>query len=199
MLGAQDLGQLRELLARSIPEVVMPLDSTPPLSQAVILVLVHRLAAAIGEIQSPDETFRSTSRWLWRAASVLDPSDPTISSYVPRVLPTTQETLDSAKQRLVTLPGGPQIVDAARTITDVQEILGRHHPNTVTKPWTLPTGWALIPTAPQAPHSVPPPPVKAPGVGLPPSSSDDWEEVALRPPPPGPRRPRTRSTTRGGK
>jgi len=43
------------------------------------------------------------------------------------------------------------------------------------------------------------PPLKAPGVGLPPPGSDDWEEVALPPPPTGTRRPRTRSTTRGGK
>ena len=40
---------------------------------------------------------------------------------------------------------------------------------------------------------------KAPGVGLLPPSSDDWEEVALPPQPLGNRRPRTRSTTRGGK
>ena len=43
------------------------------------------------------------------------------------------------------------------------------------------------------------PHINAPGVGLPPPSSDDWEEVALPPPPPSTRRPRTRSTTRGGR
>ena len=41
------------------------------------------------------------------------------------------------------------------------------------------------------------PPPKVPGVGLPPPDSDDWEEVALPPPPPGANRPGTRSTTRG--
>lgn len=43
------------------------------------------------------------------------------------------------------------------------------------------------------------PPLKAPEVGLPPPGSDDWEEVALPPPPPVVNRPRTRSTTRGGR
>jgi hypothetical protein len=43
VLGTQDLRQLRELLARSNPEVIMPLKGQPPLSQAVILTLVHRV------------------------------------------------------------------------------------------------------------------------------------------------------------
>lgn len=43
------------------------------------------------------------------------------------------------------------------------------------------------------------PPSKVPGAGLPPPCSGDWEEVALPPPPPGTHRPRTRSTTRGGR
>lgn len=43
VLGMQDTRQLRELLARSNPEVIMPLKGSPPLSQAVILTLVHRV------------------------------------------------------------------------------------------------------------------------------------------------------------
>lgn len=43
VLGAQDTRQLRELLARSNPEVVMPSSSSGPLSQAVVLTLVHRV------------------------------------------------------------------------------------------------------------------------------------------------------------
>ena len=43
VLGTQDLRQLRELLARSNPEAIMPLKGNPPLSQAVILTLVHRV------------------------------------------------------------------------------------------------------------------------------------------------------------
>ena len=123
VLSTQDLRQLRELLARSNPEVVMPLNSTPPLSQAVILTLVHRLAAAVGEIPPVDESFKSTLWWLQRSASALNPSDPLISPYVARVVPSVQQVLNSTKQRLMILPGGPQAVDAVRTITDVQETL----------------------------------------------------------------------------
>ena len=123
ILGTQDLRQLKELLARSNPEVVMPLNSAPPLSQAVILTLVHRLAAALGETPPVDESFKSTLWWLQRAASVLNPSDPLISPYVTRVVPSVQQVLNSTKQRLMILPGGPQAIDAARTITDVQETL----------------------------------------------------------------------------
>lgn len=43
VLGTQDPKQLRELLARSNPEIVMPLNAPGPLSQAVILTLLHRV------------------------------------------------------------------------------------------------------------------------------------------------------------
>lgn len=45
VLGTQDPKQLRELLARSNPEIVMPLNGPGPLSQAVILTLLHRVCA----------------------------------------------------------------------------------------------------------------------------------------------------------
>jgi hypothetical protein len=44
VLGTQDRGQLRDLLARSNPEVVMPANGQGPLSQAVILTLLHRVS-----------------------------------------------------------------------------------------------------------------------------------------------------------
>lgn len=43
VLGSQDSRQLRELLARSNPDLVMPLNGNTPLSQAVVLTLVHRV------------------------------------------------------------------------------------------------------------------------------------------------------------
>lgn len=43
VLGSQDARKLRELLARSNPEIVMPLKGPGPLSQAVVLTLVHRV------------------------------------------------------------------------------------------------------------------------------------------------------------
>jgi hypothetical protein len=43
VLGTQDPRQLRELLLRSNPDVVMPLNGPGPLSQAVVLTLLHRV------------------------------------------------------------------------------------------------------------------------------------------------------------
>jgi hypothetical protein len=44
VLGTQDPRQLRELLSRSNPEVVLPLKGSGPLSQAVVLTLLHRVS-----------------------------------------------------------------------------------------------------------------------------------------------------------
>lgn len=45
VLGTQDARQLRELLARSNPEIIMPTTGSGPLSQAVVLTLVHRVGS----------------------------------------------------------------------------------------------------------------------------------------------------------
>lgn len=47
VLGSQDTRQLRELLARSNPELIMPLNGPSPLSQAVMLTLVHRVGSVL--------------------------------------------------------------------------------------------------------------------------------------------------------
>ena len=47
VLGNQDLRQLRELLARSNPEVILPSSGKGPLSQAVVLTLIHRVRLVI--------------------------------------------------------------------------------------------------------------------------------------------------------
>jgi hypothetical protein len=126
VLGTQDPQQLRELLARSNPEVVMPLTGNGPLSQAVVLTLVHRLSATISETSPADETFKVSLWWLLRAASTLNPTHHMISPYIARVLPNVQQMLNTTKQRLSILPGGsPALNDAVRTISDVQEALGR--------------------------------------------------------------------------
>jgi hypothetical protein len=52
--------------------------------------------------------------------------DPLVASYIPRVLPQVQQSLNSVRQRLSLLPGAPpQLLDAARSIADVQTTLGR--------------------------------------------------------------------------
>ncbi|KAH9060084.1 hypothetical protein EDB87DRAFT_1562339 [Lactarius vividus] len=128
VLGTQDTRQLRELLARSNPEIVMPLKGSPPLSQAVILTLVHRLAGAIGESAPVDESFKSSMWWLQRAAAVLNTNDPLIAPYISRVLPSVQAMLNTTKQRIAILPGGPQVLETARSIAEIQDVLS-HKPN----------------------------------------------------------------------
>ncbi|KAF9239664.1 hypothetical protein BU15DRAFT_87964 [Melanogaster broomeanus] len=125
VLGTQDPKQLRELLARSNPEIVMPLNGPGPLSQAVILTLLHRLAAIVGETPPIDEGFKSALWWLQRASTVLNINEPLISPYIARVVPNVKTMLHSTKQRLAILPGGPQLIDSARIITEIQDILAR--------------------------------------------------------------------------
>ncbi|KAI6133904.1 hypothetical protein EDD17DRAFT_1869657 [Pisolithus thermaeus] len=107
VLSTQDSKQLHELLARSSPEVIMPLNGPEPLSQAVILTLFHRLAAT----------------WLQRVAAMLNINEPLVSPYVARVDPNVKTMLNTTKQRLSILPGSPQLMDSVRTISDIQDTL----------------------------------------------------------------------------
>lgn len=65
VLGTQDPRQLRELLSRSNPEVVMPLNGTGPLSQAVVLTLLHRVCVP-GSSQSLNTYHFPSARWRCR-------------------------------------------------------------------------------------------------------------------------------------
>ncbi|KAI0747987.1 hypothetical protein C8Q80DRAFT_1102878 [Daedaleopsis nitida] len=123
VLGSQDTRQLRELLARSNPEIIMPLNGPSPLSQAVMLTLVHRLSTIIGETSPVDESFKISMWWLQRAATTLNTTDPLISPYVARVMPSVQQMLNTTKQRLSILPVPP--MEATRTISEIQDILTR--------------------------------------------------------------------------
>ncbi|EPT05944.1 hypothetical protein FOMPIDRAFT_1026825 [Fomitopsis schrenkii] len=123
VLGSQDARKLRELLARSNPEIVMPLKGPGPLSQAVVLTLVHRLSSLVGETSPLDESFKVSMWWLQRAASTLNTGDPLISPYVARVVPSVQQMLNTTKQRLSIIPGPP--IEATRTISEIQDILSR--------------------------------------------------------------------------
>jgi WD40 repeat protein len=125
VLGTQDPRQLRELLSRSNPEVIMPLSGPGPLSQAVILTLLHRLAAIVGETPPHEEIFKQSLWWLQRTASALNTNDPLISPYIARVVPNVQQMLNTTKSRCAILPGGPPLVDAVRSISDIQDTLSR--------------------------------------------------------------------------
>ena len=170
---------MMDLLLRTDPEVVMPLNSTPLLSQAMILTLLHRLAAAIDEDPS-DETLQTLLWWLRRAASVLDVTDPLLSPYVGRLLPSVQQKLDSTRRRLAVLPSGPQMIDAARAVADVQKILsGRHfypdtvptHNNSSHPPWLKYN--IVVPRTRRNSRPAAPPPVQS---HTPPTPTEDWDK-----------------------
>ncbi len=94
VLHAQDPSKLRDLLARTNPDLVLPLNGTPLVSQAVILTLIHRvsdrltivigictyhflskLSAVIGgpDILPSDDMFKSSLWWLQRVSNLLHP------------------------------------------------------------------------------------------------------------------------------
>jgi len=117
---------LRELLASTDPEHIMPLNGPPLVSQAVVLTLVHRLASIVGETSAADENFKTTLWWLQRLVAILRPEDKLITDFIPRVVPNVQVSLNTTKQRLtIPIPGAPPTVDVARTISDIQENLRR--------------------------------------------------------------------------
>ncbi|KIK63644.1 hypothetical protein GYMLUDRAFT_40712 [Collybiopsis luxurians FD-317 M1] len=126
VLHTQDTNKLRELLATTDPDLIMPLNGTPLVSQAVVLTLVHRLASIVGETNASDETFKTTLWWLQRLVAILRPEDKLITDFIPRVVPNVQVSLNTTKQRLtIPIPGAPPTVDVARTISDIQESLRR--------------------------------------------------------------------------
>ncbi|KAK7049242.1 hypothetical protein VNI00_005843 [Paramarasmius palmivorus] len=126
VLHTQDATKLRDLLAHTNPEVIMPLQGQVLVSQAVILTLVHRLSAMVGDLSPTDESLKTSLWWLQRAVMLLRPEDKLITDFIPRVIPNVQVLLNTTKQRLaIPVPGGPPTLDIARSISDVQESLRR--------------------------------------------------------------------------
>ncbi|KAM6500667.1 hypothetical protein JOM56_003681 [Amanita muscaria] len=125
ILNRQDPGELRDLLAHTNPDVVMPLNGPSQVSQAVVLTLIHRLSAMVGETAPSDEQFKTSLWWLQRSIVTLRPEDKLISDFIPRVIPNVQQLLNTTKQRITILPGGANTVEAARTLNDMQEALRR--------------------------------------------------------------------------
>ncbi|KAL0580223.1 hypothetical protein V5O48_001816 [Marasmius crinis-equi] len=126
VLHTQDSAKLRELLAHTNPELIMPLNGQVLVSQAVILTLVHRLSALIGEIPVGDESLKTSLWWLQRSVALLRPEDKLILDFIPRVIPNVQMLLNTTKQRLtIPIPGLPSTLDMARMVSDIQETLRR--------------------------------------------------------------------------
>ncbi|KAL4268655.1 Enhancer of mRNA-decapping protein 4 WD40 repeat region domain-containing protein [Pleurotus pulmonarius] len=125
VLHTQDTTKLRDLLMHTNPDVIMPLNGPVLVSQAVILTLVHRLSATVGEAPPNDDSFKTSLWWLQRSVALLQPEDKLIADFIPRVLPNVQHSLNTTKQRLTILPGGPATLETARKISDIQDALRR--------------------------------------------------------------------------
>ncbi|KAJ3932683.1 MAG: hypothetical protein NXY57DRAFT_92220 [Lentinula lateritia] len=126
VLHTQDTNKLKELITSTDPELIIPLNGTPLVSQAVILTLVHRLSSIIGETNASEEIFKTSLWWLQRLVSILRPEDKLITDFIPRLIPNVQVSLNTTKQRLtIPIPGVPPTVDVARTISDIQDNLRR--------------------------------------------------------------------------
>jgi hypothetical protein len=125
VLHTQDPAKLRDLLSHSNPDIIMPLNGPSLVSQAVILTLVHRLSAIVGETPPNDDSFKTSLWWLQRSVSVLRPEDKLITDFIPRVIPNVQHLLNTTKQRLTILPGTPPMIETSRTLSDIQENLRR--------------------------------------------------------------------------
>jgi len=123
VLGLHDQAKLRELLSRTPPDVAMPSGQPSPLSQTVILALIHRLALSLTELSPADEAFKTQLWWLQRTAYSLNPNDNIIAPYIGRVLQTAVSTLNTTAQRLNVLPGGPSLVEASNLIGQIQQSL----------------------------------------------------------------------------
>ncbi|CEL55215.1 hypothetical protein RSOLAG1IB_01223 [Rhizoctonia solani AG-1 IB] len=125
VLSTQDHGKLRELLARCNPEVIMPSSGNgqSPLSQAVVLTLIHRLSSTLSELSPVDEGFKLGLWWLQRASYTVVPNDPVISPYSSRVMQSAQQILGTTVNRLNLLPGGPSLVETNSMIAQIQRTL----------------------------------------------------------------------------
>ncbi|EUC64992.1 WD40 repeat-containing nuclear protein, putative [Rhizoctonia solani AG-3 Rhs1AP] len=125
VLSTQDHGKLRELLARCNPEVIMPSSGNgqSPLSQAVVLTLIHRLSSTLSELSPIDEGFKLGLWWLQRASYTVVPNDPVIAPYSSRVMQSAQQILGSTVNRLNLLPGGPSLVETNSMIAQIQRTL----------------------------------------------------------------------------
>jgi len=122
-LGQNDHKQLRDLLSRSPPDVVLPVGQSSPLSQTVILALIHRMAMSLTELSPADDAFKTTLWWLQRSAYSLNPKDNVIAPYIGRVLQTAQSTLNTTVQRLNVLPGGPSPAETSSMVGQIQQTL----------------------------------------------------------------------------
>ncbi|KZP27861.1 hypothetical protein FIBSPDRAFT_927841 [Athelia psychrophila] len=144
-LASQNPRRLREVLARSNPEILLPGTHTSPLSQIVILGLLHRLAMALYKAPPHEKglfelalqpgkhgshLFKQTLWWMQRTSAALNSDttdkDHALFSEVCRIVPDVQRMLTTTKRRCSSLPEGHPASKEADTISQVQAIISRN-------------------------------------------------------------------------
>ena len=87
--------------------------------------MLSQLSGIISETAPNDDFFKTMLWWLQRVVNLVRPDDKLIADFIPRVVPTVQQSLNTTKQRLTILPGGSGTIEAVRQLTEVQEVLRR--------------------------------------------------------------------------
>ncbi|OXG43137.1 hypothetical protein C359_01528 [Cryptococcus neoformans Bt120] len=78
-----------------LTDYCLPVSGKSPLSQAVLLTLLHRTSIAIAEIPAHHPLFPHLVTWIRRTINLLDPSDPNIKEYIVRLHPVVQTHLSN--------------------------------------------------------------------------------------------------------
>ncbi|OCF43692.1 hypothetical protein I317_02444 [Kwoniella heveanensis CBS 569] len=123
-LGAQTTASTLQLVGEHIglTEYCLPTHGKSPLSQAVLLTLLHRLAIALTELTPGHPAFAQVAGWERRTVALLDPKDANITGYISRVLSVVQGLLSQVLSNLQRYPADPATqshVLAIRGILDI--------------------------------------------------------------------------------
>ncbi|KAH8833421.1 kinase-like domain-containing protein [Flagelloscypha sp. PMI_526] len=125
VLESQNHNELRSLLACAGTDEIVPTNGPPLVSQAVVLALMHRLAAVAAAPLTTEEEFHSSLWWLNRCIFVLHPQDKLIADYISGTIPTIHQWINQAKMRVMVLSNGPGTIETSRKLMDMQEELVR--------------------------------------------------------------------------
>ncbi|WWC91899.1 uncharacterized protein L201_006848 [Kwoniella dendrophila CBS 6074] len=105
-LGVQTTASTLQLVAEHLflTEYCLPTQGKSPLSQAVLLTLLHRLSIVLTELPSTNPMFIQVAGWSRRTAILVDPKDQNIAGYISRVLSVVQGQLNAVMNNLQRFP-----------------------------------------------------------------------------------------------
>ncbi|WVW86356.1 hypothetical protein I302_108400 [Kwoniella bestiolae CBS 10118] len=124
-LGAQTTASTLQLVNDhlSLTDYCLPSQGKSPLSQAVLLTLLHRLAIVLSEIPSTHAMFQQVAGWERRTALLVDPKDQNIAGYISRVLSVVQGQLTTVLNNLQRYPDA-NTQSYVVVIRGIMEIIG---------------------------------------------------------------------------